>query len=104
MIKILSPCKKQIEDFPLEIREDLADLLARLDFGHKLSMPISRPMPSIGKNAHELRLSHKSGDYRVIYAIYKKGSIWLIHAFQKKANKTPFKDIEISIKRFKSII
>jgi phage-related protein len=104
MIKILNPCKKLIENLPLEIREDLADLLVRLDYGHKLSMPISRPMPSIGKNVHELRLSSKSGEFRIIYAIYKKGSVWLIHAFQKKSNKTSLKDIEISIKRFKSIL
>lgn len=49
MIKIMKQCQKEIEEFPEEIREDLADAAARLDVGTLLSMPLSRPMPSIGR-------------------------------------------------------
>lgn len=40
MIQILKACSKEIKDFPDEIKEDLADALARLDEGHNLSMPL----------------------------------------------------------------
>ncbi len=55
MIGILKQCQRELERFPLVVREDLADALARLDEGLAISMPLSRPMPSIGKGVHELR-------------------------------------------------
>jgi phage-related protein len=55
-VEILKQCQKEILDWPDEIREDLADAIARLERGHVFSMPLSRPMPSIGKGVHELRL------------------------------------------------
>lgn len=55
MISIIRQCEKELKEFPEEIREDLADALALLDVGVNLSMPLSRPMPSIGKSVHELR-------------------------------------------------
>jgi hypothetical protein len=54
---------------PHAVRADLADALARLDEGHMLSMPLSRPMPSIGPGVHELRIKDRSRAYRTIYAL-----------------------------------
>ena len=56
MIVILKACQREIATFPEETRGDLADALARLDAGLVLSMPLSRPMPAIGRGVHELRL------------------------------------------------
>ena len=56
MIVILKACGREVREFPEEVRGDLADALARLDAGQTLVMPLSRPMPSIGKGVHELRL------------------------------------------------
>jgi len=42
-------CGREIDALPEEIRGDLADALARLDARLLLSMPLSRPMPSIGE-------------------------------------------------------
>jgi len=68
VIVVLRACQREIEAFPEEIRGDLADALARLDVGLLLSLPLSRPMPSVGRSVHELRLKDRSGAYRVVYA------------------------------------
>ena len=104
MIGILKQCQKELEEFPEEIREDLVDMLARLDMGIMLSMPISRPMPSIGRSVHELRLRDRSGIYRVIYVLVRQGDIWLIHAFQKKSQQTPAQSIELAKRRIKEVL
>ena len=104
MIKALKPCETELIKFPESVREDLADLLIRLDFGQTLSLPISRPMPSIGKRVHELRLSDRGGEFRVIYLIAGQGNIWLIHAFKKQSEKTSKKDIQICKSRLKQIL
>ncbi len=94
MVRILPGCRKELEEFPEAIREDLADALARLEQGQKLSFPLSRAMPSIGKAVHELRLRERDGTYRVVYAIVSKSGVWLLHAFQKKSRKTPKRAVD----------
>lgn len=100
-VEILKQCQKEILDWPDEVREDLADAIARLERGHVLSMPLSRPMPSIGKGVHELRLKDRSGVYRVIYFLAGASHIWLLHAFKKTTPATSKQDIEIAKDRLK---
>ena len=101
MIVILTACRREIVELPDEIRGDLADALARLDAGHSLSMPLSRPMPSLGRGVHELRLRYRSGSYRVVYAIVRSGNVHVIHAFKKKAQATPRRTIELVRRRLR---
>ncbi|MEQ1877929.1 MAG: type II toxin-antitoxin system RelE/ParE family toxin [Bdellovibrionia bacterium] len=103
MITPLPQCTREIADFPKEVRGEFADALARLDEGHTLSMPLSRPMPSIGKGVHELRFRDRAGIYRVIYLLVGGGVIYLIHAFVKKDKKTPKPNIDLAKKRLKEL-
>lgn len=100
-VEILKQCQKEILDWPDEVREDLADAIARLERGQVLSMPLSRPMPSIGKGVHELRLKDRSGIYRVIYFLPGASQIWILHAFKKTSQATSRQDIEIAKDRLK---
>lgn len=104
MISIVKQCEKELKEFPERVREDLADALALLDEGLNLSMPLSRPMPSIEKGAHELRFRDRSGIFRVIYYIRKQADIMLIHAFQKKSQQTPQENIELAKQRLKGLL
>ena len=102
-ILALPQCQKDIIEFPDEIRGELADVLARLNEGHKLSMPLSRPMPMIGKGVHELRFRDRSGIYRVIYVFISGGTIYLLHAFMKKTQSTLKQNIDLAKKRLREI-
>jgi phage-related protein len=104
MISILKQCEKELKDFPLSVREDLADALALLDEGVNLSMPLSRPMPLVASGVHEIRLKDRYGIYRVIYFIRKQSDIWLIHAFRKKSQQTPKESIELAKQRLKGVL
>ena len=63
-------------------------LLRQLQRGESLSMPQSRPMPSVGQRCHELRVNDSSGTWRVLYRI-DKDAIVIIEVFAKKTGKTP---------------
>lgn len=104
MIHCLKQCQRELDDFPEEIKGDLADVLARIDEGHRLSLPLSRPMPSIGSGVHELRLRDPSGIYRIVYVYKKGGDVWLIHAFQKKTRATTKHDIDLAKKRLLEVL
>ncbi|VAX10796.1 hypothetical protein MNBD_GAMMA26-2047 [hydrothermal vent metagenome] len=62
-----------------------------------------KPMPTIGAGVREIRL-HTKGEHRIIYiAKFEKG-IYILHAFQKKSQKTAKKDLELIKKRFHKLI
>ncbi|MCC5940329.1 MAG: type II toxin-antitoxin system RelE/ParE family toxin [Balneolaceae bacterium] len=73
-------------------------LLRRLQKGDMLEMPDSRPMPSIGKNCHELRVNDKNKTWRIIYFIDDDAIVFL-EVFAKKTQKTPKEVIEVCKKR-----
>ena len=81
MIDIHKSCEEELKKLPESVREDLADALARLQEGHKLSFPLSRPMPLIAKAAHEIRLRDRGGIYRIIHVLIRAGEIWVLTAF-----------------------
>jgi phage-related protein len=104
MLIVLKGCHRELEHFPEEIRGDLADAISRLELGQTLSMPLSRPMPGIGKRVHELRFRDRSGIYRVIYYLEGAGTVYLLHAFSKKSRQTPQQNIKIAKKRLGEVI
>ncbi len=63
-------------------------LLRQLQRGDSISMPLSRPMPSIGKNCHELRIVDNNKTWRVVYCIHSL-AIVILHVFPKTTQQTP---------------
>ena len=63
-------------------------LLRRLQQGEKLSLPHSRPMPSIGKRCHELRLNDENTIWRIVYRT-DPDAIVVLEVFEKKTRQTP---------------
>ena len=72
-------------------------LLRLLQMGEKLSLPHSRPMPSIGSRCHELRINDENKTWRIIYRT-DPGAIVILEVFEKKSQKTP-KDVIVNCKR-----
>ena len=48
---------------------------------------------------YELRIESSTNIYRVLYFFFTSRRIVLLHAFQKKSQKTPAKEIETAIQR-----
>ena len=51
-------------------------------------MPHSRPMPSIAKAVHELRIPDQAATWRIVYR-QDPGAIVILEVFSKKARATP---------------
>ena len=67
--------------------------LRRLQMGEKLSLPHSRPMPSIGTRCHELRIDDENTTWRIVYRV-DSDAIIILEVFEKKTPKTPKEVIE----------
>ena len=59
-------------------------------------------MPAVGKGVYEIRI-HVFGEWRVIYVAKFTESVYVLHAFQKKSQKTRAADISIAVRRLKQI-
>ena len=62
-------------------------LLRRLQRGEKLSMPHSKPMPSIGSKCHELRIVDENVTWRIVYRL-DSDAVVIVDVFAKKAKQT----------------
>lgn len=100
---VLKQAKKELQDAPKDIIQDVFALFEDLMAGKHLSMPISRPLPSIAKGLHELRLSGRAGEYRVFYVIRVGDAIYVLHATDKKSQKTDRRTIDLIKTRLRSL-
>jgi phage-related protein len=71
-----------------EARVEAGFLLRRLQQGDSLNLPQSRPMPSVEKRCHELRIQDANQTWRIIYAI-EPDAIVILEVFSKKSGSTP---------------
>ena len=76
--------------FSPRARREVGFLLKLVQSGEKLSLPHSRPMPSIGSACHELRVSDSSLTWRIVYAL-EEDAIVILEVFAKKTESTPEK-------------
>ncbi len=63
-------------------------LLRRLQTGEKLTLPWSRPMPSIGPRCHELRIVDENASWRIVYRV-DDDAIVVVEVFRKQTQRTP---------------
>lgn len=71
-----------------DARIEAGYLLRCLQAGISLSMPHSRPMPSVGRRCHELRIKDGDSTWRILHRI-DPDAILILEVFQKKTSKTP---------------
>jgi phage-related protein len=86
--------------FSSAARLEAGFLLRKLQRGNMLSMPHSRPMPSIGPQCHELRVNDQDKTWRLIYRL-DPDAIIICEVFEKKTNQTPKSTINICQQRLK---
>ncbi|MEK6776323.1 MAG: type II toxin-antitoxin system RelE/ParE family toxin [bacterium] len=93
--------KKEIESRPDGILADYALLVELLmEFGPNLRMPHSRAM---GEGLFELRPRGSEGIGRALYCFVVGKRIVILHAFVKKTQETPEKELRLARKRMKEV-
>lgn len=86
--------------FPRAPRREAGYQLDRVQFGLKPSD--WKPLTTVGSGVREIRIHHE-GQFRVIYVTKFDNAVYVLHAFQKKTQKTRKQDVEIARQRFKAM-
>lgn len=87
--------------FSKAARIEAGFLLRRFLLGEMLELPHSRPMPSIGRRCHELRIVDQATTWRIIYRI-DQDVIVIVDVFSKKTAKTPKNIVESAKMRLRA--
>ena len=58
-------------------------------------------MPTIGSGAAEIRVRDITGAFRVVYVAKFADAVYVLHAFQKKSQKTSREDLALARQRYK---
>ncbi|MFZ4526490.1 MAG: type II toxin-antitoxin system RelE/ParE family toxin [Chlorobium sp.] len=93
--------KEEINRWPKSTLADykrLAGLL--IEFGPNMRMPHSK---AIGRGLFELRARGKDGIGRVFYCYMRDKRIVILHAFIKKTQTTPQRELDIAYKRMNEV-
>jgi phage-related protein len=98
-IRFVGDAMAELRAFPQAVRQDAGYPLHRVQAGDR---PADfKPMPTIGKGVEELRVRDATGAWRVIYTARLTDAVYVLHAFQKKSQRTARANIEVAQKRFK---
>ncbi len=94
----LGNSKDTIREFPDDARHEAGAQLHRVQRG--LDPVDWKPMKTIGKGVREIRVREQSGAFRVIYVATFADAVYVLHAFQKKTQRTPQHELNVAAGRY----
>jgi len=92
---------ERIRDFPDDARRQVGHELYQLQKG--MDPSDWKPLPTIGAGVREIRIREAFGAYRVVYIAGLGGAIHVLHAFEKKSQKTARRDLDLASTRFRHL-
>lgn len=100
LIVFLGDSLARLRDFPDDARTRAGYALREVQKGR--DPPDWKPMKTIGPGVREIRIRETAGVFRVIYLATAGDSVAVLHAFQKKTQQTPQKDIDLAVSRLRA--
>ena len=99
-IQFLGRSLEVLRGFPAVAKREAGYQLDRIQYG--VDPTDWKPMSSIGSGVREIRIKHE-GQYWVIYVTKFADAVYVLHAFQKKAQKTRKQDIDVAKQALKQL-
>jgi phage-related protein len=100
-IVFLGDSLDRVRQFPERPRRDAGFQLDRVQRG--LNPDDWKPMTSIGPGVREIRVRDVTGAYRVVYVASLADAVYVLHAFQKKTQRTARNDLVLAQFRFRGL-
>ena len=100
-IVFLGDALEAIRAFPESARRAAGYQLERVQRG--LEPDHWKPMKTIGEGVREIRVREASGGYRVLCLASFQDAVYALHAFAKKTQRTPARDLKLAAARLKQL-
>jgi phage-related protein len=99
LVRFVGSTRDDLAAFPVEVRARAGHELFMVQVGRD---PENwKPMSSVGPGTCEIRVRDQSGAYRVIYVAKFADAVYVLHAFQKKTQKTARADLDLAMQRYR---
>jgi phage-related protein len=99
-LKFVGSSLDDLRNFPDEARRAAGFELRAVQDG--LDPRDWKPMQAVGPGVKEIRI-HVLGEWRIIYVAKLRDAVYVLHAFQKKTQRTSRGDIDLARSRYKQI-
>lgn len=63
-----------------------------------------KPMTAVGRGVREIRIRDATGAFRVLYVAKFDDAVYVLHCFQKKAQKTSKADMNLAAQRYRDLL
>jgi phage-related protein len=100
-IEFLGDSLDALRRFPEVARRRAGYQLDRVQ--HGLDPDDWKSMNSVGAGVREIRIREERGAFRVMYVAKFGETVYVLHCFQKKTQKTSLGDLEIATRRYRKI-
>jgi phage-related protein len=100
-IEWIGAAKKDLMDFSDDARRQAGFELRSIQQGDLASD--FKPMSTVGKGVEEICIRTDEA-YRIFYVARFEEAVYVLHAFQKKTQKTSRSDIELGQQRYKQML
>ena len=101
-VTFLGDSLEEIRAFPQGARREAGFQIEKVQRG--MEPDNWKPVKTVGAGAREIRIRDEAGAFRVIYVASLSDAVYVLHAFQKKTEKTAKGAIELARKRFNDLM
>jgi phage-related protein len=101
LVEFLGDSLVRLRDFPEGARRAAGYQIERVQRG--LEPDDCKPMTAVGHGVREIRVRDRAGAFRIMYLATLADRIVVLHAFQKKTQRTARGDIELASKRLRDL-
>ncbi len=101
-VSFLGGSLNALRAFPATARRRAGYQIDRVRRGH--DPDDWKPMPTIGAGVPEIRIRDEAGAFRLLYLATRGETVYVLHCFQKKSQRTHRLDIELARTRYKELM
>ena len=98
-ILFLGDALDQLRDFPEGARRETGVQLHKVQLG--MDPSDCKPMGTVGPGVREVRVREDGGAFRVLYVAQIADAVVVLHAFQKKTQRTEKRDLDLANARLR---
>jgi phage-related protein len=97
----LGTARDDLRGFPADARQVAGFQLWRVQCGFEPND--WKPLPAVGLGVREVRV-HTGPEHRVVYLAKFAEAVYVLHAFQKRSQRTPKRDLELAKQRLRELV
>lgn len=100
-LEFLGDSISRLRAFPVIARKETGVQLHKVQLG--LEPSDWKPMTTVGVGVREIRIRDEAGAFRVLYVANVEDAVYVLHAFQKKTQRTAKRDLDLAASRLRQI-